>query len=171
MTFSQAAAAYVAAPSPGTLAALHHWIQIDVTYDPAIEFRSRVVPMLEAGDHRGAVATLQQPGLFLSPSAHSLLARAHLAAGDMNRAEQHRNLASISLVAIRDSGDGSAVSPWQVLRLADQHDALALWGLRSVSQTATGSGGRTVDAHTCEDATVAHFVVVDRTRTPEGAPA
>lgn len=171
MTFSQAAAAYVAAPSPGTLATLHHWIQIDVSYDPAVEFRSRVVPMLEAGDHRGAVAALQQPGLFLSPSAHSLLARAHLAAGNMDRAQQHRHLASISLVAIRDSGDGSSNSPWQVLRLADQHDALALWGRRSVSQTAIVSGDRTVDAHTCEDGTATHFALVNRMSIPEGASA
>lgn len=170
MTFHQAAAAYLSAPGLATLADLHRWIQVDLTYDPAVEFRSRAVPLLEVGNHRAVVALLQTPGLFLSPSAHSMLSRAYLALGDVNRAQHHRNLAAVSLVAIRDSGDGTLASPWRVLRLADQHDALQLWGRRSVAQSGIPAGAATVDAHTCDDGSTAYFIV-EAARQREGVRA
>lgn len=166
MEFDTAARSYLTGPSAETLRDLQAVITAHPTFAPYAEFREQAVEHLEAGRARVVLDELEasMPGLFLSPSAHSLLARAHRALNDDEGAERELSLAQVALRTILDSGTGSQAAPWKVLRLSDEYDVLELTERRSVTQSAVQVGDSFLDVHTCDDGSTASFLVVGAVR-------
>ena len=97
------------------------------------------------------------PGLFLSPQAHGLLARAHQALGQESDAERERKLSLLALHEIEDSGTGTVDSPLEVLRVQDEYDHLQATRRRSTAQRLHRTDQGEVDVHTLEDGTELWF--------------
>ena len=101
MEFPDIMEAFLLDPSPETRHPLRAAILSDRTFDPRVALRELLgeAPTPQAVlDSIGA----RMPGLFLSPQAHGLLARAHEALGEESDAERERKL---SLLALREIGE------------------------------------------------------------------
>jgi len=147
VSFADVLDRWVADPSPAHLEAVRDAVQADPYYSSGTELASLVVPHIERGDHARARDVLlgAMPGAFLSPMAHSLLARVHLALGDEELALAQRRLARAALVAIVSSGDGSREHPWVVLRISDEYDVLSAMGVTVEAQRVEQPPGRVLD--------------------------
>lgn len=147
MTFADVLDRWLSDASPTNLEAVRDAVQTDPRYSSGTELASRVVPLLERGAHAQARDVLigAMPGAFLSPMAHSLLARAHLALGDERQALQERSLARAAMVSILTSGDGSRDRPWVVLRISDEYDVMGAMGLSVGAQRVEQPPGRVLD--------------------------
>lgn len=147
MSFTDVLDRWVADPSPHRLEAVRDAVQADPGYSSGTELASRVVPLLERGAHARARDVLlgAMPGAFLSPMAHSLLARTHLALGDEGRALVERRFSRAAMVSILSSGDGSREHPWIVLRISDEYDVLGALGVDVAAQRVEQPPGRVLD--------------------------
>lgn len=94
------------------------------------------------------------PGWFLSPAAHNLLALAHRGTGNEDAAAGERALSGLGLRIILDSGTGSRLQPWTVLRVSDEYD-LAMLNQKRVAGQSTPDG--THDSLVCSDGTTYWF--------------
>ena len=155
--------AWLAAPSPETLAPLHEAIRSAPGFDAGPGLAERADALLTQHDDAGAVELLEgaMPGALLSPGAHARLSSALRRLGRVAEAERHDRLARASLDSITSSGDGSAARPWRVLRTTDEHDLLGATGARPVSQGLLRSGDRALDRIVCQDGRELHFDVSD----------
>ncbi len=152
MEFPDIMEAFLLDPSPETRHPLRAAILSDRTFDPRVALRELLgeAPTPQAVlDSIGA----RMPGLFLSPQAHGLLARAHEALGEEPDAERERKLSLLALREIGDSGAGTADSPLEVLRLEDEYDHLRAGRRRSTAQRLHRTDEGAFDVHTLEDGT------------------
>lgn len=173
MEFNDVAADYIAQPSPQRLRALRLAIQSRRSYTAAPPFLPRAAGLAAAGRHREVIELVGQwmPGAFLSPSAHSLLARSLAGLGDQEGARQERDLARLAALSLLRSGDGSQANPWVVLRIPDEYDLLRWRHRNPVGQRVVqGDAGR-LDVITCDDGSEAWFQVFRDGRSVAGAAA
>lgn len=159
MVFKDVAANYIEDPDPARLLELRVAIQACVSYTPTPPFLPEAVRLADAGRHGAVVELLAQwmPGAFLSPAAHSMLSQSLRALGDAEAADREEYLATLAVMSIWHSGDGSRNHPWVVLRVTDEYDLLRWAGRRAVGQRAERSGARFLDCITCEDGSEAWF--------------
>ncbi|WP_203338075.1 DUF4919 domain-containing protein [Nocardioides limicola] len=154
---------YQAAPDPSSLSRLRSAVRASPNFQRDLVPAKVVAPLLEAGAYPELIETLQRlmPGAFFSPAVHAALAEAHRRTGDDNAAQREAGLAQAALQSILSSGDGSAESPWSVLRLSDEYDVLQALGRQPTGQRLIDVGGRRVDRHDCTDGTSYHFDVTE----------
>lgn len=162
MTFSETAPAFLEDPTPERLDALRADIRSASDYDYLVEFERVVRPLLAAHDPQRAIDLLMDlmPAIFLSPSAHALLAEAYAQLSDERGVARERALTKASLDSILSTGDGSAGRPWSVLLVQDEYDVLASHGKVSRRQELIESvEGRFLDRHECSDGTELWFAL------------
>lgn len=162
MTFADTAATYLADPTPAHFAALRDDVRAAGNFDPLVEFSRRARVLLAAGDAAEAAAGLLalMPGVFLSPSAHVLLAEAHEQRGDDAGVVRERAFAGAALAGILGTGDGSEGRPWSVLLIADEYDVLSSRGKVSRRQELIVTDDRRLDKHECTDGTEVWFALL-----------
>lgn len=159
MHFRDAVADFLESPSPANLNTLRIAIQECPSYTPTPAFFRDALRYAAAGRHSAVIETVAErmPGAFLSPSAHSLLASALTALGDVEEARREQALARMATVCIARSGTGTREQPWVVLRVPDEYDFLRWRGLRPVEQKMVLQEGRPLDVITCDDGSEACF--------------
>jgi Domain of unknown function (DUF4919) len=126
-------------------------------YAPYAAYPDQAAPMrqaLEAQDWRAVVkiaeAALRANYVRMRPHAHAM--RAHEALGNHAAAAHHRAMFDGLAASILASGNGrSPETAMIVIAIQEQYDALAVLGLRSVTQRLTSHAGRHLDAHTVVD--------------------
>jgi hypothetical protein len=162
-TYAELLDAWLASPSPVTLAPLHDAIRSAPGPGAVPDVAQRADALLTTEAYAAAVDLLQaaMPGALLSPGLHGRLAFALRRLGRGQDAERHARLAEAALAAITSSGDGTATRPWRVLRTADEYDLLDSLGARPVSQGVLREGQRTLDRIVCIDGREAHFDVTE----------
>ncbi|WP_134739037.1 DUF4919 domain-containing protein [Nocardioides sp. 503] len=160
-TYGDLVAAYLAAPTPATLADLRGAVRSAPNFTPDLAAEKVGRPLLDRGAYAEAVTALRalMPGAMMSPSAHSALAEALTGAGHADAARREESLARAALAGILSTGDGTAARPWSVLRVSDEYDVLRALGRRSRRQKVDRVGGRDLDRHECEDGTELVFDV------------
>ena len=172
MRFDEALSTWLVDPSRENTATLRTAIQGAPNYvtSPAFEPAATAV---QTGDYPRAFDALMglMPAVFLSPLAHSLLARTLLGLGQEDDASREKAFARASLVTILDSGDGSLARPWIVLRITDEYDVLASLGEKSSMQVPLEDGGRLIDAITTRTGNTYHFELWRRGERVKGSAA
>lgn len=123
------------------------------SFDPDLNLRATVAPLLTQGDHAAVAAAIvdQMPGAALSPSAHRMLSFALQSLGETEQARREAVMSRLSVSSVLATGDGSQEQPWSVLRVADEYDILRAKGVRSASQSARWVEGRLIDRHETPD--------------------
>lgn len=172
MEFQDVVNQWMTDPSPLNTDRLRDAIQRLPTYSSDEAITPQVFPLMEMGawaEARGAILAAM-PGNFLSPAAHTALARASMALGDTGVADRERSLARASLVTILNSGAGTEDSPWVVLRISDEYDVVAAMGTRVAEQSVTQPDGRVLDRVTTESGEVLWFEVRNAGRRIAGNP-
>lgn len=159
MGFVDAATTYVSEPSSETWAPLRGFILAASTYDPLIDFSRWQQPRDVENLAVLAEISALMPGAFLNPTAHRLLARAYEADGDMASAARERTLADLGIATILRSGTGERRSPWEVLRVADEYDALGAIGCQPIRQVLRHTDGRDSDEFTFDDGSHVWFML------------
>jgi hypothetical protein len=155
------ATAYAQGRDPDDLHRLRLAVRRAPNYNADLDPVRVTAPLLEGGDFAEAVRVVRalMPGAFLSPSAHSALAKAYDGLGDATRARREARTARLALEAITSSGDGSQERPWPVLRVSDEYDVLREQGRASRTQRLVTFHGRRLDHHECSDGSEAWFDV------------
>lgn len=156
MEFPDIMESFLLDPTPETRRPLRAAILGDRTFDPRIALREQLGEAPSPQAVLGAIGA-RMPGLFLSPQAHGLLARAHQALGQESDAERERKLSLLALHEIEDSGTGTVDSPLEVLRVQDEYDHLQATRRRSTAQRLHRTDQGEVDVHTLEDGTELWF--------------
>lgn len=153
------ATAYAESRDPDDLHRLHLAVRSAPSYDPDIDPVRLTAPLLARGNDAEVVSAVRalMPGAFLSPSAHTALARAYSGLGDTTRAQRETRIARLAMEAITASGDGSLERPWTVLRVSDEYDVLREQGRTSRTQRLVTHQGRRLDHHECTDGSEAWF--------------
>lgn len=153
--------AYLAHPGPESLAALRHQVRSAPGFRTDEVATSTLGPLLRDGDSAGIVRAgrAMVPGSLLSPSYHLVMGQALRRLGDVEAAEREVALARAAVAGILATGDGTAESPWTILRLSDEYDVLRAQGTRSVGQALVRRGDRFLDRHETDAGTPAHFDV------------
>lgn len=163
MTFSETAPSYLDDPTGERLDALRSDITAASNYDCLIDLNTVTRTALAEHDPQRAIQDLMglMPAVFLSPTAHALLAQAYTQLSDERGASRERALAKASLDSILGTGDGSAARPWSVLLVQDEYDVLAERGLVSRRQELLRQDGRSFDRHELTDGSFMWFELPD----------
>lgn len=162
-TYQDLVAGYLGDPSPGTLAELRRAVRSAPNFQTDLTVDRLVHPLMESGTFDAAIAAVRDlmPGATFSPSAHGALAEALARTGQREAADREAALARAAARSILSTGDGTADSPWSVLRISDQYDVLRFLRRRSVEQTVVQDGKRYLDRHVCQDGGDVYFDVTD----------
>lgn len=153
MEFPGALNRWLATQLPPDLERLLDVVQTQDNYYDHSDVAATAVPLLEAGGYAEARDELLSwmPGMFLSPSTHSLLARAYTGLGDAEAAQREESFAVLSMRSILGSGQGSRLQPWSVLRINDEYDVLAAYRRKVISQATVADDGQVLDQLETED--------------------
>jgi hypothetical protein len=136
-------------------------------FDPYSTELDTVTAMMQAGDFEGVIRLINGclwPSYFLSPSAHMNLAFAHHKTGDEQNAEMEHYIWSALLRGIELTGDGTAASPYIVLRTSDEYDMLEARELVFKGQALVSKDDRHFDVITVEDHDDVWFDITDAMR-------
>lgn len=165
MAFTEVMKNFVLNPSEETLAPLQAEIMAAANYDPLVLFESVVSPLMDSGDHQGAVDAIWRmlPGAFLSPTAHAMLAYSYRQLGDEKASQRETKFARLALDTLTSSGDGTQEAPYRVLRVSDEYDVLRYAQLTSVAQRAVVIDGQGYDVHQCSDGSEVWFELLWQT--------
>ena len=98
MGFVDVMKSFVLSPGEETLAPLQAEIMAAANYDPLVRLESVVSPLVDSGDHQGVVDAVWRmlPGVFLSPTAHAMLAHSYDRLGDEKAARRETWWAALS---------------------------------------------------------------------------
>lgn len=153
--------AYLADPSPTTLARLRRTVRAARNFSTDLTVGETVRSHLDRGCYDAAVSAIEvlMPGATFSPSAHAALAEALARTGRQEAADREASLARAALRSIVSTGDGTVARPWSVLRISDEYDVLRSLGKRPREQTVVRDGDRHLDRHACTDGSDVYFDV------------
>jgi hypothetical protein len=145
--------AYLRAPDDANRRAVREVLASRGNYDPELSVERVAAPYLSKKSYADLIQHLLDlmPGAMLSPSAHQLLAEAYTQLGDGRAAQHQETLADLSMKAVLASGEGTASSPWAVLRVSDEHDVVAHFGHTSEHLRYEERDGRLLDVHLADD--------------------
>ena len=165
MGFVDVMKSFVLSPGEETLAPLQAEIMAAANYDPLVRLESVVSPLVDSGDHQGVVDAVWRmlPGVFLSPTAHAMLAHSYDKLGDEKAARRETKFARLALDALMSSGDGTQDAPYQVLRVSDEHDVLCYVQRTFVAQRVVVVDGHGYDVHLCSDGSEGWFKLLWQT--------
>ena len=165
MGFVEVMKSFVLSPGEETLAPLQAEIMAAANYDPLVRLESVVSPLVDSGNHQGAVDAVWRmlPGVFLSPTAHAMLAHSYDKLGDEKAARRETKFARLALDALMSSGDGTQDAPYQVLRVSDEYDVLRYVQRTSVAQRVVVVDGQGYDVHQCSDGSEVWFTLLWQT--------
>ena len=165
MGFVDVMKSFVLNPGEETLAPLQAEIMAAAHYDPLVRLESVVSPLVDSGDHQGVVDAVWRmlPGVFLSPTAHAMLAHSYDRLGDEKAAQRETKFARLALDTLTSSGDGTQDAPYQVLRVSDEYDVLRYAQRTSVAQRMVVNDGQGYDVHQCSDGSEVWFTLLWQT--------
>lgn len=160
-TFGELVRAYSGDPTTVTLDRLRAAVVAAPTFDPDLDLRRTLEPLLIAGDHEGVATTISDlmPGAALNATAHRMLSFALAALGDEAGARREARMSRLSISSVLATGDGSEERPWSVLRVADEYDVLQVKGLVSTRQSVSLVDGQLLDRHELPSGAAVHFVI------------
>lgn len=144
---------FVSEPTVTNAAELRADIRSLPGFDPAASWVQVVEPLIEAGRHQEALdaITATLPASLMSPVMHLLASHCYRALGRDEEARFEATLTEAAIRLITAFGDGNEASPWPVLRVGDEYDALVALGLRSTRQSLYERGARMFDVHETAD--------------------
>ena len=159
MQLGDAAAAYLTAPTAASIHALRTAITAEPTYTAGAEHVAEASALVAAQRFDEAVACLSywRRGAFFSPSTHRLLTEALRATGQAELADYEEQLSWHAIASLLESGDGSRIRPYLVLRVSDEYDVLEVLEKSSTRQAVEMEGGRVLDVFECEDGSEVWF--------------
>ncbi|MDO5094093.1 MAG: DUF4919 domain-containing protein [Propionibacteriaceae bacterium] len=165
MDFVEVMERFVLSPSEETLTPLRAEIMAAANFDPLVHIESEVSPLIASGNYQAAVDAVwrMMPGVFLSPTAHGMLAYSYHQMGDEKAAQRERNLARLALETLTSSGAGTEEDPYRVLRVGDEYDVLRGAQRTSVAQRAMIHDGQGFDVHECADGSEVWFQLLWQT--------
>ncbi len=99
--------------------------------------------------------------LVLSPGAHQLLGFLHHKLGDEQAAQMELMIGHACIQGILSTGDGSATSPYIVVRTSDEHDIIEHFEKKLRQQSLSHRGEKHLDLITCQDGSEYWFDITD----------
>lgn len=165
MDFAEVMERFVLNPSEETLAPLQAEIMGAENFNPLVLLEPQVSPLIASGNYQAAVDAVwrMMPGVFLSPTAHGMLAYSYHQMGDEKAAQRERSLARLALDTVTGSGAGTQEAPYRVLRVGDEYDVLRAAQRTSVAQRALNHDGQGYDVHECADGGEVWFALLWQT--------
>ena len=165
MDFVEVMKSFVLNPSEETLAPLQAEVMAAANYDPLVLFESVVSPLMDSGKYQGAVDAVWRmlPGVFLSPTAHAMLAHVYDQWGDEKASRRETKFARLAMDTLTSSGAGTQEAPYRVLRVSDEYDVLRYVQRTSVAQRVVVIDGQGYDVHQCSDGSEVWFELLWQT--------
>lgn len=147
--------AFLKAPGKETFLAVRALIAASEGFDPYSRELDQAIELLQAERYADCTEALRagMPGLLLSPRAHLIFGMAAKVSGDQEQSEFEYYVASTCVEGILSTGNGSATSPYLVLRTSDEYDVLEYLEKEFSGQTLAEYEGKHYDIIKCTDGT------------------
>lgn len=138
---------FIQSPGLETYLAIRQLVLSHPSFNPYSSDLSDLFALLEAGEYIQVQEGFSRvmPNLLLSPRAHLIAAVAAENTGYEHVADVERHIAKVCTQGILSTGDGSAQSPYLVLRPSDESDVLNHLGEQPLQQSRKEVGGKHFD--------------------------
>lgn len=149
-------------PTRHGYAELLNAVRAEPNYDATRHLASHVVPLLDEGRYAQAERLILDviTAHVLSPATHALLARCHDGLGEPDRARDERRLMELTMHALLHAGDGSEKSPYPVVILSDEYDALAVLGFEPLTHSSREIGDDVLEVFEDANERKVHFLLL-----------